>query len=164
MGFSRQEYWSGWPFPPPRDLLDPGIKPTSATAPALQADSLLPSRWGSSLSHSLLNKFCRFHLHLNVSRYCTFLPCYIKYFWLPLWLLRSLPSVSECLSWKTTSLPIPLLTTYHTFLLKYLSLALCYVFIVYPLKYMLHEISKFVLFNAEYSSLRIVPGTKTGAQ
>ena len=80
MGFSRQEYWSGWPFPPPRDLLDPGIKPTSAAAPALQADSLLPSRWGSSLSHSLLNKFCRFHLHLNVSRYCTFLPCYIKYF------------------------------------------------------------------------------------
>ena len=29
MGFSRQEYWSGLPFPPPRDLLDPGIKPGS---------------------------------------------------------------------------------------------------------------------------------------
>ena len=29
MGFSRQEYWSGFPFPSPGDLSDPGIKPTS---------------------------------------------------------------------------------------------------------------------------------------
>ena len=29
MGFSRQEYWSGLPFPTPGDLLDTGIKPTS---------------------------------------------------------------------------------------------------------------------------------------
>jgi len=29
MEFSRQEYWSGLPFPPPGDLPDPGIKPTS---------------------------------------------------------------------------------------------------------------------------------------
>ena len=27
--FPRQEYWSGLPFPPPEDLLDPGIKPSS---------------------------------------------------------------------------------------------------------------------------------------
>ena len=33
MGFSRQEYWSGLPFPPPGDLSDPGIEPES---PALQ--------------------------------------------------------------------------------------------------------------------------------
>ena len=38
MGFSRQEYLSGLPFPSPGDLPDPGIKPVS---PALQADSLL---------------------------------------------------------------------------------------------------------------------------
>ena len=37
-GFSRQEYWSGLPCPPPGDLLNPGIKPRY---PALQADSLL---------------------------------------------------------------------------------------------------------------------------
>ena len=37
MGFSRQEYWSGLPFPSPVDLPDPGIEPRS---PALQADSL----------------------------------------------------------------------------------------------------------------------------
>ena len=28
MGFPRQEYWSGWPFPSPGDLPDQGIKPT----------------------------------------------------------------------------------------------------------------------------------------
>ena len=37
MGFSRQQSWSGLPFPPPGDLSDPGIKPRS---PALQADAL----------------------------------------------------------------------------------------------------------------------------
>jgi len=37
MEFSRQEYWSGLPFPSPGDLPDPGIKPGS---PALQAVSL----------------------------------------------------------------------------------------------------------------------------
>ena len=29
MGFFRQEHWSGWPFPPPGDLADPGIQPLS---------------------------------------------------------------------------------------------------------------------------------------
>ena len=29
MGFSRQDYWRGWPLPPPGDLSDPGIKPRS---------------------------------------------------------------------------------------------------------------------------------------
>ena len=37
MGFSRQEYWSGVPFPSPGDHPDPGIEPRS---PALQADAL----------------------------------------------------------------------------------------------------------------------------
>ena len=36
MGFSRQEYWSGLPFPSPGDLPDPGIKPGS---PTFQADA-----------------------------------------------------------------------------------------------------------------------------
>ena len=35
MGLSRQEYWSGLPFPPPGDLPNPGIKPTSFACPAL---------------------------------------------------------------------------------------------------------------------------------
>ena len=37
MEFSKQEYWSGLPLPPPGDLPDPGIEPGS---PALQVDSL----------------------------------------------------------------------------------------------------------------------------
>ena len=35
MGFSRQEYWSGLPCPPPGDLPDPGIGPVSLKSPAL---------------------------------------------------------------------------------------------------------------------------------
>ena len=37
MGFSRQEYWSGLPFPSPGDLPNPGVEPRS---PALQVDAL----------------------------------------------------------------------------------------------------------------------------
>ena len=37
MGFCRQEYWSGSPFPPPGDLPDPGIEPRSPMSPALAA-------------------------------------------------------------------------------------------------------------------------------
>ena len=40
MGFSRQECWSGLPFPSPGDLPDPGIEPGS---PSLQADAYLLS-------------------------------------------------------------------------------------------------------------------------
>ena len=49
MEFSRQEYWSGLPFPSPGDLPDPGIKPGS---PALQADSLPTELWGKPQGHS----------------------------------------------------------------------------------------------------------------
>ena len=45
MGFSRQEYWSGLPFPSPGDLPDPGIEPGS---PTLQADALLSEPPGKS--------------------------------------------------------------------------------------------------------------------
>ena len=44
MGFPRQKYCSGLPFPPPRDLPDPGIEPGS---PGLQAGSLLSEPPGS---------------------------------------------------------------------------------------------------------------------
>ena len=40
MGFFRQEYWSGLPFPPPGDLPDPGFELVSPVSPALQLDSL----------------------------------------------------------------------------------------------------------------------------
>ena len=47
MGFSRQEYWSGLPFPSPGDLPDPGIEPGS---PSLQADSLPSEPPGNPLN------------------------------------------------------------------------------------------------------------------
>ena len=40
MGFSKQEYWSGLPFPSPGDLSNPGFEPTSPPSAALQVDSL----------------------------------------------------------------------------------------------------------------------------
>ena len=46
MGFSRPEYWSGLPCPPPGDLPHPRIRPTSAAAPALQTYSLPLSHCG----------------------------------------------------------------------------------------------------------------------
>ena len=45
--FSRQEYWSGFPFPPPRDLPDSGIKLVSPVFPTLQAASFPLSHQGS---------------------------------------------------------------------------------------------------------------------
>ena len=48
MGFSRQEYWSGLPFPSPGDLPDPVIELWS---PSLQADSLLSEPPGKPMVH-----------------------------------------------------------------------------------------------------------------
>ena len=45
MGFSRQEYWSGLPFPPP-DFPCSGTEIVSSMSPAWQADSLPLSQWG----------------------------------------------------------------------------------------------------------------------
>ena len=50
MGFSRQEYWSGLPFPSPGDLSDPGIEPGS---PALEADALTSEPPGKSVGLAL---------------------------------------------------------------------------------------------------------------
>ena len=57
MGFPRQEYWSGWPFPSPEDLPDLGVESTS---PALPAVSFIAGRFftteppglGAGLNHS----------------------------------------------------------------------------------------------------------------
>ena len=46
MGFSRQEYWSGLPFPSPGDLPNPGIEPGS---PALETDTLTSELPGKPL-------------------------------------------------------------------------------------------------------------------
>ena len=51
MGFSRQEYWSGLPFPSPGDLPDPGIEPRS---PTLEADALTSEPPGKPLQYLCL--------------------------------------------------------------------------------------------------------------
>ena len=57
MGFSRQEYWSGWPCPPLGDLPNPGIKPGSLTSPALAGRLFISSvTWAAPLPAILVNK------------------------------------------------------------------------------------------------------------
>ena len=52
MGFFRQEYWSGLPFPSPGDLPDSAIKPDSPVSPTLQADSLSAEPSGKPNVHN----------------------------------------------------------------------------------------------------------------
>ena len=49
MGFSRQEYWSGLPFPSPGDLPDPRIEPSLPVSPALQADTFTTEPHGKPI-------------------------------------------------------------------------------------------------------------------
>ena len=55
MGFSRQEYWSGLPGPPPGDLPYPGIEPTSLMSPAL-ADGFFTTKatWEAEIYYKAL--------------------------------------------------------------------------------------------------------------
>ena len=63
-GFSRQEYWSGFPCPPPGNLPDPGIEPRS---PALQVDSF--TIWATREAHDKPSQYIkkqRHHISNNV--------------------------------------------------------------------------------------------------
>ena len=86
MGFPRQGYWNGLPFPSPEDLPDPGIKSTS---PALLAVSFIAGRFftteppglGAGLNHSQTS-FSGIHidsksyeLTLNITSFRDFLGC-----------------------------------------------------------------------------------------
>ena len=59
MGFSKQEYWSEFPRPPPGNLPDSGIKPMFPVAPALPVDSLPLSHRGSSYKFGRGLEGCR---------------------------------------------------------------------------------------------------------
>ena len=59
LGFPRQEYWSGLPFPPPGDLPNSKIKPTSPMTPALKADTLPLCHQGSPILKILFSKYHR---------------------------------------------------------------------------------------------------------
>ena len=60
MEFFGQEYWSGLPFPPQRDLPNPGVESTFPVSPALLVDSLPPSHQGSSSINGKLVKILGF--------------------------------------------------------------------------------------------------------
>ena len=59
MGLPRQEYWSGLPFPSPRDLPNPGIKPTSLATSALAGRSFTSyATWEALLFVKYRGKLC----------------------------------------------------------------------------------------------------------
>ena len=79
MGCCRQkEYWTGLPFPPPRTLPNPGIKPTSVS-PALQEDSL-PAK-PSDVSFMMLSGTQAPPAPLSLAQHCSFLKSPSEPFW-----------------------------------------------------------------------------------
>ena len=63
MGFSRQEYWKGLPFPSPGELPDPGIEPRS---PALQADTLPSEPPGKPIGEISNSIYCFVFILLKI--------------------------------------------------------------------------------------------------
>ena len=77
MGFSRQEYWSALPCPPPGDLPDPGMKPTSLASPAL-ADSFfsISTTWETiyihthiTYTHTHTDTYISTYIHMHICMY-----------------------------------------------------------------------------------------------
>ena len=62
MEFSRQEYWSGLPFPPPGDLLDPGIE----SSPCLMSPALADRFFTTSAMLSEINQTQKDKFHLQM--------------------------------------------------------------------------------------------------
>ena len=77
MGFSRQEYWSGLPCPPPGNLPNPGIKPASPVTPALQTDSL-PTEPPEKPPHTYILYF-RFFFIIGYYKILYIISCAIQY-------------------------------------------------------------------------------------
>ena len=67
MGFSRQEYWSGLPCPPPGDLSDPGIEPMSLASPALAGRFFTTEPPGKPCVLLLQGLLCMWSLTLHFS-------------------------------------------------------------------------------------------------
>ena len=81
MGFSRQEYWSELPCPPPGDLPHPGIEPVAPVVPALQADSL-PQPLGKPSIDYILSQITSPLLHFTLLN-----PAFLNvYKWAGVWI------------------------------------------------------------------------------
>ena len=76
MGFPRQEYWSGWPFPSPRDLPHPGTDPLSpalaggffTAAPLIQRHAIKRSK-DPNLGETLAEEYHRVLMSLMLQYY-----------------------------------------------------------------------------------------------
>ena len=97
MGFSRQEYWSGLPFPSPGDLPNPGIEPGS---PEFQADTLTSEPQGKLFNPFLPLFFLMFCLPID-----TLLPFYI------LWIPFLCPPLRFGVFWESLSLYLIIIMT-----------------------------------------------------
>ena len=106
LGFSRQEYWSGLPCPPPEDLPKPGTEPRS---PALQEDTLLPEPLGKPvyihMVVSIYTDLCIYMLLLLLSHFSRVRLCAT-----PQKAAQALPSLgfSRQEHWSGLPLPSPL--------------------------------------------------------
>ena len=65
MGFSRQEYWSGLPFPPPRILSNPGGKPMSPESLALAGQFFTTEPPGKTSYLSTILPYCVLLISIN---------------------------------------------------------------------------------------------------
>ena len=78
MGFSRQEYWSGSPFPPPGDLPDPGIEPSSLRSPVLAGGFFTSSAtWEVVIWLGCIYFFFKSNLQVVINKPCD--QCRINY-------------------------------------------------------------------------------------
>ena len=100
MGFSRQEYWRGLPFPSPGNLSNPGME---AMSPALQENSLPTELSGKPTytqthtdTHTYTHLYVHIHTHIYIRMYIH-IPLYIHIHWASLvaqWVMN-LPAMQE---------------------------------------------------------------------
>ena len=95
---SGQEYWSGLPCPPPRDLPNPGIEPASLKSPALA---------GGFLPEVLSSLFLVADLVINVENKCFWIPIFKFWFYPSLLLLSHFSCVRLCASPQTAAHQAP---------------------------------------------------------
>ena len=72
MKFSRQEYWTGLPFPTPGDLPDPGMEPLSLMSPALASRFFTTAPPGKPQYHNYFTSFTPYNLTLHCISYSPF--------------------------------------------------------------------------------------------
>ena len=86
MGFTRQEYWSGLLCPPPGDLPDPGIKPTSLMSPALAGGLFTASAtWEGPVELYCTSKMKQWSQHHSNPSLCPNNKCQRSWSWIVLW-------------------------------------------------------------------------------